>query len=411
MAAGEGQRRPLRICMVHQSDFAIDSRIQREARALAERGDEVDCVCLSEPAIIPVGEGVIRLHPAGDRKPSGSTGAYVRGYASFFLSALRRVTRLDKARRFDLVEVHNMPDFLTLTAVRPKLRGAPVVLNIHDTFPELLAVMFGLGMDHPVVRLVKGKERGSAALADALIFVTDEAREHLGARGVGNGNAHVVMNSPDESVFGPRRAPVEVPWSGPIRVVYHGGTAERFGVECLIDAFGELATALPQAHLEIYGSGSDSAALAERAATVAPGAIEVAPSPVPFEQIPDRLAGAHIGVVPTLRNEFTELLLPVKLLEYVHMGIPVVTSRLPVIERYFSDREVRFFEPGSPASLAEAVRDVADNPQAALRRAERAGERLEEFSWQRQRERYTALVDGLVPPRAAPPRKPVLSVR
>ena len=40
-------RAALRVCMVHYSDFGVDSRIQRQARALAERGDEVHLICVS----------------------------------------------------------------------------------------------------------------------------------------------------------------------------------------------------------------------------------------------------------------------------------------------------------------------------------------------------------------------------
>jgi glycosyltransferase involved in cell wall biosynthesis len=100
--------------------------------------------------------------------------------------------------------------------------------------------------------------------------------------------------------------------------------------------------------------------------------------------------------VPTLSDEFTELLLPVKLLEYVHMGLPVVTSRLPVIERYFSPNEVRYFEPGSAASLAEAVADVLAHPDEAHERAQRAIVRLCDFAWAEQKQVYLGLVDRLV---------------
>src|SRR4029077_8082414 len=51
------RRGRLRVCMVHYSDFVVDSRIQRQARALAERGDRVDCVCLGEGTESGVGEG------------------------------------------------------------------------------------------------------------------------------------------------------------------------------------------------------------------------------------------------------------------------------------------------------------------------------------------------------------------
>jgi glycosyltransferase involved in cell wall biosynthesis len=108
-------------------------------------------------------------------------------------------------------------------------------------------------------------------------------------------------------------------------------------------------------------------------------------------------------VVPTLHDEFTELLLPVKLLEYVHLGIPVVTSRLPAIERYFGPDEVTFFEPGSPASLAGAIRDVASHPDTAIEKAGRAGERLRSFEWSIQRQVYLGVVEELTDAaRAAP---------
>ena len=123
--------------------------------------------------------------------------------------------------------------------------------------------------------------------------------------------------------------------------------------------------------------------------------MRIAPQPTPVEEIPGRLAEADLGVVPTLRDDFTELLLPVKLLEYVHMGLPVVASRLPVIERYFGD-DVLLAEPGDPASIAAAIEGVRAEPELARERAERASQRLAEIEWRRQRERYLELVDGLV---------------
>jgi hypothetical protein len=72
-------RRPLRVCMVHYSDFHIDSRIQRQARALAERGDEVDLVCLSPPGEVRVGAGVIRVHSVPLAKAAGGTSSYLSG--------------------------------------------------------------------------------------------------------------------------------------------------------------------------------------------------------------------------------------------------------------------------------------------------------------------------------------------
>jgi glycosyltransferase involved in cell wall biosynthesis len=388
-------RRKLRVCMVHFSRFELDSRVQRQARSLADQGHEVHCICLDGPGRFVVGDGVIRTYSVGRMKPRAGALNYVRGYAHFFARALRRVTALDRLHPLDLVEVHNMPDFLTFAGLRPKLRGVPVLLDVHDTFPELFASKFGYEPDHPFVRGIRTEERLSAGFADRMLVVTEEARERLNSRGVGVGKTHVVMNSPDERVFGPPRESVIPPRDGKVRVVYHGGVAERFGVESLVRAAALLADDLPGAWFDIFGACSiDGARVRSLAREIAPR-VNVAEEPTPFGEIPGKLEGAHVGVVPTLRDDFTELLLPVKLLEYVHLGIPVVVSRLPVTERYFDADQVRFFEPGSPESLAAAIRDICSNPEAAAARADRAQERLKDFAWARQRENYLSVIESL----------------
>lgn len=385
---------PLRIAMVHLSDFRLDSRIQRQARALAERGDEVDLVCLGERDELRVGDGVIRVHPVRCVKPSGGIGSYLRGYSTFLVGAFARVAALALRRRFDLVEVHNMPDFLTVSAVVPRLQGTPVILNLHDTLPELFATKFSVPYAR-VTRLLELEERLSARLADSLVTVTEGARRRLEARGLGGAPIVVVMNSPDEGAFGPRCQPAPVPADGAVRLLYHGGTAPRFGVETLIRAFATLRETAPRATLRVCGTGENLEQLRALAQSIAPDRIEVA-GPVPFSDIPGELRPAHIGIVPTLHDQFTELLLPVKLLEYIHMGLPVVASRLPGITEYFSQDDLRLFKPGDADDLAGAVRDVLSAGDDALTRASHASRKLEQISWDRQRERYLSLVDGLV---------------
>jgi glycosyltransferase involved in cell wall biosynthesis len=381
--------------MVHYSDFVVDSRIQRQARALAERGDRVDCVCLNDDAEMSVGAGQIVLHRAAAGKPRGGTRAYLEGNARFLAGAARKVSALDRLQHFDLIEIHNMPDVLVFAALRQKLRGTPIVLNFHDTFPELFATLFDRSPNHPLVRLIRAEERVSAALADGHVFVTSEARDLLRDRGIAANRTQIVMNTPDERVFGERRPAAAPPSDGELRVVYHGGLADRFGVETLVRAVALLRGRGVPVTLDVYGSDAEAArALATATAQLAPDGVRIAPQPTPVEEIPSRLAEAHLGVVPTLRDDFTSLLLPVKLLEYVHMGLPVVASRLPVIERYFGD-DVLLAEPGDPACIAAAIEGIRAEPELALIRAEHAAKRLAEIEWRRQRSGYLALIDEL----------------
>ncbi len=404
----------LHVGMVHLSDFRLDSRVQRQARALAQRGDEVELVCLGEREELRVGAGTIRVHPVGGEKRRGGAGAYVRGYASFLARAAARLTALDVRWRFDVVQAHNMPDLIVATALVPRLRKTPLVLDIHDTFPELFATKFDRPRNDLLVRLLRGEERASAAFASRVVVVTEQARRRLESRGVGVGRTTVVMNSPDERVFGAPRRPAAWPREGQLRILYHGGLAPRFGVETAIRAIGLLGERQPELHLRVCGSGEDRDRLAALAEQVAAGRVDVAREPVPFEQIPAELERAHIGVVPTLHDSFTELLLPVKLLEYVHMGLPVVSSRLPCICDYFGEGDMSMFSAGDPHALAAAMRKLCLDPGGAYRRAVAAGVRLREISWERQRAHYLALMDELVgvpAPRSPHPRPVPLATR
>ncbi|HEY7831341.1 MAG TPA: glycosyltransferase family 4 protein [Solirubrobacteraceae bacterium] len=403
-------RTPLRVAMIHLSDFVLDSRVQRHARALAERGDEVHLICIGERQQLRVGTGSIQVHPVNARKAHGHAGTYVRSYSSFLARALAHVSALDVRHRFDIVEAHNMPDLVVAAALVPRLRGAPVVLDVHDTFPELFATKFSASRHGLAERLLRWEEWASAAFSSHVVVVTEQARGRLDSRGVGVNKTTVVMNSPDERVFGPPRPPVRWPLRGPLRILYHGGLAPRFGVETLIRAVGLLdeGTAgtpqMPQVELRVCGSGEERERLAALAHQLAPGRVDVAREPVPFAQIPGELERAHIGVVPTVHDSFTELLLPVKLLEYVHMGLPVIASRLPCIGDYFTEgQELRMFTAGDPQDLAAALRELSLDPSAARERAVRARGRLQSIAWEHQRERYLALVDELV--RAPAPRR------
>lgn len=390
-ATRAGAHGPLRVLMVHYSDFHIDSRIQRQARALAERGDEVHLVCFSPSATIPVGDGRIVIHEVPGEKARAGARAYLEGYGRFFAHALWKMSRLAAKEHFDVVEAHNMPDFLVYAGAVAKLRGASMILNVHDTFPELFATKFQLPEEHRVVRALLAEEKWSARMADAVIVVTREAGDLLNSRGVGVGHTHVVMNTPDERLFGPQRDPLRL-GDGPLRVLYHGGLAPRFGVELLIGAIGRSPESLS---LRVCGTGSEQAALQALGDELAPGRVDVAPQPIPMLEIPGELERAQIGVVPTLRDDFTEHLLPVKLLEYVHMGLPAIAPRLPVIQHYFTDDEVRYFEPGDEADLAAAIESVCADPAAASARAARASARLARIGWSKQKADYLALVDRL----------------
>jgi phosphatidylinositol alpha-mannosyltransferase len=87
--------------------------------------------------------------------------------------------------------------------------------------------------------------------------------------------------------------------------------------------------------------------------------------------------------------------LSTKVYEYAAMGKPVVASRLPMVERTFTDRAVATYTPGDPTALADAILGLVDDPARREDAVERARAVVLATAWERESERYVALVERL----------------
>src|SRR2546426_3181292 len=129
-------RRP-RVAMVVFSYYPMDPRPRRFAEAFAKEGMKVDVICLREAGTDPKRETLNGVHilrvPLKRRR--GGIFRYVFQYAGFLLISMTVLGVRTLTRRYDLVHVHNMPDFLVLSALVPKALGAKVILDLHDPMP------------------------------------------------------------------------------------------------------------------------------------------------------------------------------------------------------------------------------------------------------------------------------------
>src|SRR6185369_9273794 len=120
------------------------------------------------------------------------------------------------------------------------------------------------------------------------------------------------------------------------------------------------------------------------------------PKGFPLEELPGRLRTMDLGVVGNRTNVATDLMLPVKLLEYVALGIPAVVPRLRPIDHYFSDDMVCYFEPEDVASLADAIHRLYSQPSVRRRQADVAATFLDQHGWDHQGRELVALYNRLV---------------
>jgi len=79
-------------------------------------------------------------------------------------------------------------------------------------------------------------------------------------------------------------------------------------------------------------------------------------------------------------NVATDLMLPVKLMECLSVGVPVVAPKLKTIEYYFDPNMLFFFEPGDLLSLMAAILQARDR-QERLTRVRNARAFLDRYNW------------------------------
>ena len=387
-----------KICMVAYTHYHQDARPRRAAEALVARGDQVDFLALKQDGL-PEQESVggVELFNLPTRKYRGGGKAnYIKSYLDFFFRCLVWITRRQISRRYDVIYLHTMPDFIVFASAVARLFGAKVVLDVHDTMPELFSSKFGLAKSHLLIRFLELQERLSCRFADHVVCVHEPHRALLEKRGaVQNAGVSVLMNLPDPSVFGREQKPVSGEGSAGPRLVYHGTVARRLGLDLALRAFALVREVYPDARFDIYGAGDAvddvRAVMAELSLHDCVGFEGTA---FRLNEVPGFLAGASLGVVPNRRDPATEMMLPVKLLEYLYLGIPVVAPRLEAIEYYFSSGSVSYYEPEDIQSCADAMLSVLGDGALREEQAAQAQSFYERFSWGHMKQRLYEVVDA-----------------
>jgi glycosyltransferase involved in cell wall biosynthesis len=385
--------------MIVHSYYDEDPRVRREAESLIEAGHDVDVFALRRPG--DPDEGVVhgvRVHRLDVQRHQGAgISVYLREYLSFLVRSGWRLIRAHRRRRYGLVQVHTLPDFLAFAALPVRLTGVPLILDLHEAMPEFFRSRFP-GASNPVAhRLLQVQERASIGLASAVITVNPAMAERLAGLGVPREKIHVVPNTPALARFdpaaNPRRAFAE---DSTIRLVYGGALTPTYELDVAIDALGRLRTTRPDLdlRLEIYGRGDAEPAWRERATALGIADRVAFHGRIAIEEMPAAIAAADIGLAPTRRDRFTDVSLSTKIFEYAAMGKPVVATRLPMVETTFPPGTVRTYEPADAATFAAAIAALADDPPAREAAVGATAAIVTDRGWERESAAYLALVEA-----------------
>ncbi len=242
--------------------------------------------------------------------------------------------------------------------------GMPVVYEVHG-FPSVeLPAHFPRLREHPEL-LGRFVEEELLLLSRARHFVTPSqlGLRYLHSRGVRPERVHVIPNSVDR--FPPPRDRPE----GPFRALYAGTLAPWQGLDTLLEALALLKGRLDlKVRLAGTRKGPWLRQLRRHAQHLRVRSLLEVLGPLDPAALDEETSRADVCLAPLPDNARNSLqgCCPVKILEYMAAGRPVLSTRIPAVEELLIHGKTGWLvRPGSPRALADGLRWLVDHPAEA----------------------------------------------
>lgn len=393
---------PIRVGMITFDWYPFDPRVRRLAEAAIDGGCEVDVICIQQQdeKQYEVCNGV-RIYRMPMKRGFGrSLPVTILSWCWFLILSAFVITRLHLKHAYDVIHVHNMPDFLVFAAFVPRSLGVKIILDVQDVSPELMAVKAKGRLRKLVVRLAGWQEHISTAFSHHVVTVGWPFEELLLKRGVPPEKLTIILNSTDPKLFPTSYREASVPTAVPVEtrplvLMYHGTLAHRNGLDIAIRA---LALALPDAphlRLDIMGRGEQLPVLKALAAQLGVSDQVVFSDPCPSEKVADFVAHGDVGIIPYRSDGFMELVLPTKAYEYAWMRRPMIASDNRALRSMFRPESVLYCDSSRPESFAGAIVDLYQHAEKRAAMIAAAAEDYQTYQWEVMARRYCQLLISL----------------
>jgi glycosyltransferase involved in cell wall biosynthesis len=382
-----------RVCLVRQKGYPLQRNLRRSAETLAKDGYEVDVICVGQKGQrrreTINGVNVHRVYFLYHR---GNVFWYIFDYLSFFILASLTLAWQSLKRRYDVIEVHTMPDFLVFVTVFPKLLGSKVILYMFENATLLFTSGYGVSRQHVIARLIHFLAKISSHYADKVI-VSDGPlhKKEVESYGIPSDKINVILNVPDDSVF--KFEPENIDMNGShFHVVAVSSILKRYGIQTLIKAIPLLIEEIPEIKIHVVGDGIYRKFTEQIAHDLGVEKYVEFTGFLPYEDMPRHIAKADICVAPAIEDVGA----PNKMFEYAALKKPTVASALPGIRSVFDDSCVEYYRPGSEEGLAAKVLELYRNTERRAALSASAYEVYRRYQWPVMRQTYLEIYKQLL---------------
>jgi glycosyltransferase involved in cell wall biosynthesis len=285
------------------------------------------------------------------------------GHFSFMATSV--LFGFTKVGRPDVVMVSS-PTFFSIFSgwLIAKLKRARLIVEIRDLWPAIF-VELGVLTNKQVIWLLERIELFFYRSADHVVTVTEGFREDLIRRGIPADRVTTITNGVDLDVFQPAEADPAVRRKLGVKTsetlaLYIGAHGISHGLTSVADAASRLEA--DGIHLAFVGDGAAKQKLVNHVAELHVDNITLLPS-VPRDEVPPIVNAADICIVPLRDLALFSSFIPSKIFEFLGAGKAVVGAVRGEPARILRNAGATVVDPEDPIALAEAILELAKDPE------------------------------------------------
>ena len=366
----------MKICILTSAHSPYDARIfYKEAVTLKKAGYEIVIIAPVQKSMNSLRTGEVTVDKTGhccyQRRVSseGIEICYVppfKNRTERFMN-IRHVYKNAIREKADVYHFHD-PDLIPIALKLKKKTGKPVIYDVHEYYADSFRTRHWIPA--PLRRVAAAMfdlmEKRAVRKFSAIITVNTHMEELFRKY---NPVGTVLYNFPLQNQFnfqrpGEKRLKMDIP-----TILYLGGINRERGLEVILDAMSIVKEKHPEAVCEMVGD-IDTGGLSEKYQPIEQwakkGNIRLR-GKVDYKMVPAIMSESTVALVPLLPTLNYMKAIPVKLIEYMASGLPVIGSCFGYIEKIVKENNCGLLvEPGNPEELANAVCRLIEHPREAL---------------------------------------------
>lgn len=390
------------LLVVENAPVPVDRRVWGEAMTLKRSGYDVSVISPQLPQAGSARQETIEgIDIWRFAMPFGGSNKrdFVFEYAWAFVACHLLALRVWRRKPFQVIHVANPPDLFFGLKWLFGWRGIRFIFDQHDLAPELYESKFDEKGSNFIRAALRWLERQTYRAADVVLVTNESYRQRAVSLGhVRDEEIFTVRNSPNKNVFYPREPSIELRKGYQYLVLFAGTMGHQDGVDVLLKAAHHVRTERRRHDVlfVLAGTGDAWEELQQIHRDYKLGDGVRFTGFLDDQEMLAYLSTADIGSAPDLAGPLNSVSTMVKTLEYMAMGLPVVSFDLEE-SRFSADDAAVYVQDQTPEAFGDAIIELLDNPEKRKHMSEVGQARIAgPLSWKHSTENLLAAYESVL---------------